>query len=317
MAKETLGQRQQRIYNETALREKQKEQIEQRQEKIQRQESYIFGRLLNTTTYMIIFLLLIFGLSAQAYQREPQKYSWLDANGEFKTETYDVTVSYNLDTPLNDLNGYSLKEVFEVYNLQNGYWFTYNSSINSNDQELFNGLWTSQSLAVFSVVRNFYDGDIVVGNSYYVNGSIRTISQNVERIQIEKIGLFQVFYPVVNQWYDYSFVNTVIQYGDEFRAAVKMSVPTSGIVGEITKPLIIDLTALGINQTKDEMDYWYSEYQRLQENRINDMKNLGQYAISSWTTTTEILKSIGQALNSVYETMPVSWLLDWILDISL
>ena len=69
-------------------------------------------KLIGMTTVMIVFLVLMLGPSVEVYRENPQDYSWIDVNGEFKTSSYDITVSYNLDTPLDELNGYSLKEVF-------------------------------------------------------------------------------------------------------------------------------------------------------------------------------------------------------------
>ena len=55
----------------------------------------------------------------------------------------------------------------------------------------------------------------------------------------------------------------------------------------------INLTDLGINQTKEEMDYWYSKYQSLQENELENYKLLGGEVESQWTRfNTEYLQPI-------------------------
>jgi hypothetical protein len=312
MARETREERQKRLENERVLR--------QRQQKEQRQQSYIFGALLNTTTYMVIFLLLIFGLSAEAYQREPQRYSWLDENGEFKTSTYDVTISYNLDTPLDDLNGYSLKDVFEDEDLIVNGDFT-------NDYtgwtcsvtlcQVNNGILEFTSNNNYANVRQTNIDLPAINDKYYIRADMKASSTGaLMRVYIgSQVKHYNYFGN--GDWYPVGDVVTSDNNTTYLQLRFYEYISSGWQTIYIDNVIALNLTDLGIDQTKDEMDYWYSEYQRLQQNRINDMKNLGQYAVSSWTTTTEILKSIGQALNSVYETMPVSWLLDWILDISL
>jgi len=299
---------------------------EQDQRTFRQREPGAFGILTSFTTYLIIFLLLIFGSSITLYQREPDKYSWLDLNdkGEivgFKEETYDVTITYNLDTPLDDLNGNSLNDVFSVSSLTPGSWFTYSATVTSNQDNIVQ--WTSTGYSIFSLLRNLYNGDITagIGDYFYVNGSMRSLSSNVSRLRIEKIGSVYVVKdnPVIDVWYDYSFKNIAVDTdSEEFRATALLSQAVSGSIAEIEIPLIINMTDLGIdNLTKDQMDYWYSEYQRLQENRIEDMKLLGSEVVSSWYTTTEILKSIGDAVESVYNASPLGLILNWILDIAI
>jgi hypothetical protein len=311
---DTKANVQRQIKTERRERETRIRTTKQRSE---RQESFIFGSLLNTTTYMIIFLLLIFGLSAEAYQREPQRYSWLDENGEFKTSTYDVTVSYNLDTPLDDLNGYSLREVFEEEN-QSGFtsvipvggtiihydgYFTFTGITGNSIQRFINtGFSNLASKTLFTIID--FKITSLTNTLYYFNDRYINTSNTITNFTV---GSYQRFY---NYAVSPSWLSTNMSF--QFVGDTTMQV-----TADFNNIVVIDLTTLGINQTEEQMKYWYSEYERLQENRINDMKNLGQYAVSSWTTTTEILKSVGEALNSVYETMPVSWLLDWILDLSL
>jgi len=312
MARETIEERKQRLVNEKVLR--------QRQQKEQRQETFIAGALLNTTTYIIIFLLLIFGLSAREYQRQPDKYSWLDANGDFKTETYDLTVSYNIDTSLDELNGNSLKEVFEDENLViNGIFEDLDdwnfigvtsNTVNNNILTVVNDGLTIGQRNIYQQFNNTL-GDVYIrfdldvddiwgwalrqtlwsGTSYYWSGNIDSGNYSISQV-VNNVAVNNATFYFVPRTYNITTFNLSNVYA-------------------------VNLDDLGINQTKDEMDYWYSEYQRLQENRIEDMKYLGGLAVSSWTNTVDVLTTIGGVMEDIYKITPIGLFFGWLVDIDL
>ena len=285
------------------------------------QESFIWGTLLNTTTYMVIFFLLIFGSSITEYQKEPDKYSWLDLNdkGEivgFKEETYDVTVSYNLDTPLDELNGYSLREAFEDENeVVNGFG---NSVVG----------WTVTGNAILSSENGRLRLASRTLNYPYAYQMIYVSSGNVIYSRIDAfVGTGEISFRYYDTWNSlqiwrvnssvdtsFSFLETMLYSGNGL-FSIHNDTTTNYTYTEYDNIIFLNLTDLGINQTKDEMDYWYSEYQRLQENRIEDMKHLGGEVVSSWYTTTQILMQIGDVIETIYDNSPVSWIIDLFADI--
>ena len=315
------GQVLREVQQAKSQRIKSQKQARQARASGERQESFIFGTLLNTTTYMIIFLLLLFGSSINVYQSNPQKYSWLDLNdkGEivgFREETYDVTVSYNLDTPQDDLNGYSLREVFEDENLiinndfsdgLNNWILTSNPTVTIYDDyvEIYNSSGSGYA-------RIEQRPNVSVGDKTYV--TINAKFTGAGRIQY------------------YNGNNVILGGGSEFQQLSALSVASTqpdtyfqiGILASVDtlttikgSIFAINVTDLGINQTKDEMDFWYSEYQRLQDNRIENVKLLGSEVVSSWYTTTQTLRTIGEAIETIYENTPIAWIIDLFADIGI
>jgi len=281
------------------------------------QESFIWGTLLNMTTYMVIFFLLLFGSSITLYQSQPERYSWLDSNGDFKTETYDVTVSYNLDTPLNELNGNSLNDVFldgnDLINgdFSNGYtgWYDTSASVS-----VVNG---RAEVTADTQFPRIYQFTMTPYKSYWyraeVEYSVNGYWNNIPKIR-STFNNFDVYsgYAVAGELIVLHGINQLVNE-NVLRIDIYGSV---GDVVYIDNCFGINLTDLGLTDlTSDDMEYWYSEYQRLQENRIEDMKYLGGEVVSSWYTTTQILMQIGDVIETIYDNSPVSWIIDLFADI--
>ena len=315
------GQVLREVQQAKSQRIKSQKQARQARASGERQESFIFGTLLNTTTYMIIFLLLLFGSSINVYQSNPQKYSWLDLNdkGEivgFREETYDVTVSYNLDTPQDDLNGYSLREVFEDENL----------IINNDFSDGLNN-WILTSNPTVTIYDDYVEIYNSSGSGYArieQRPNVSVGDQTYVTINAKFTGAGRIQY--------YNGNNVILGGGTEFQQLSALSVSATqtdtyfqiGILASVdTLTTIkgsiyaINITDLGINQTKDEMDYWYSEYQRLQENRIEDMKYLGGLAVSSWVNVVGILTTLGDVSEAIYDITPIGLFFGWLADIDL
>lgn len=261
----------------------------------------VFGILTSMTTYLIIFMLLLFGTSAVHYQNNQENLSWIDANGEFKASSYDLTVSYNLDTPLDELNGNSLNDVFF-------------------DNELFvNGQFENNTISPSYTSRSSYVLnapylDITSNNSanFYQFQQVLSIPASHDIFMISKVEnlvgtwrvdvqVFDGSYPVlynginVKGYGKFTSLNTIQRIMLTFRANNSYD-PASARISNIR---IIDLTSLGINQTEDEMYYWYTEYQKLsQGNMLEDLKTLGAMPLASWNTMNEITRT----LIDVYET---------------
>ena len=314
------GQVLREIQQSKSQRIRSQKQARQAQVSGERQESFIFGTLLNTTTYMIIFLLLLFGSSINVYQSDPEKYSWLDLNtdGEiigFKEETYDITVSYNLDTPLDELNGYSLRQLFEDENQSDlttylpvggsithyDDFFTFSGTTGNTIQRVYNHGFTSLGSKIIFTIIDFKITSLT-STLYYFNDRYINTSNTVTSFTV---GSYQRFY---NYAVAPSWMSSTMSFQFVGDSTMQVNADFNNIV-------VIDLTTLGINQTEEEMIYWFSEYERLQDNRVESLKLLGAEVVSSWYTTTQTLQTIGEAIETIYKNTPIAWIIDLFADI--
>jgi len=262
--------------------------------------------IINMTTAFLLLLMFLFGWSLVTYNESPEKYQWLDANGDFKTETYDLTVSYNLDTPQDDLNGNSLNDVFSDNNLvvngdfSNG---TTSWSVTSGTMSVVNGVMELTNVTNFG--RIYQTNNAIINNDYYVRGEILYSLSGLYYYQpaIRNFVGWDTVAPA-NQLMILSDVTTFTTSTSFFRIDCYGQI---GNVASIDNLYLIDLTALGINQTKNEMDYWYSEYQRLQENQIENYKELGSTVESSWQFLVGYFNTLGDIIqgqvNFVLDTL--------------
>jgi hypothetical protein len=187
---------------------------------------------------------------------------------------YDVAyINKTIDDPIAELNGHTLREVFEDGKLIEGTWGIYSSTIIENTEEFLK--WESTGISVYSLARNNYGG-LTIGDYYYVNGSMRALTSGINQLNVQKIGNTHVVkdFPTLNEWYDFSFTAQQLDHdAEEFRAAATLATSVSGIVAELKKPFIVNLNDFGISPITD-MDYYYSLYQE----RKNITKKVLTYA---------------------------------------
>ena len=271
--------------------------------------------IINMTTAFLLFLMFLFGWSLVTYQESPEKYQWLDVNGEFKTSSYDVTVSYNLDTSLDELNGNSLNDVFSNNNLiLNGDFTTpvRVSTLLSNDD---------YSLTLTSLSNGYVStGNIFLSDVYYttieqrnidsVNGSrmaniiVHSTGTRVDFISSSYTSTTYTRFSMLNDYSSLTITGVAIARLYHYGNTLDTSVSFRNVYN-------VNLTLLGIdNLTVDEMDYWYSEYQRLQENQIENYKELGSTVESSWqfltgyfTTLVEVIDAQVQVILNPFEAL--------------
>lgn len=239
--------------------------------------------LFGLSTLSIVFMVLMLGTAIVEYQEQPQNYSWIDANGEFKTTSYDVTVSYNLHTPLDELNGYSLNEVFNENleftreNMIYYYGGTNEIVVNYNDYIELSHDGNGSYYHFVPVHDPIYTADyymfIKVQSDYDVEVRFEIRGDTMKRLYIDLDNNDNIV--------ESSDILTLTYFLNGYFRIFSYDNNTSF---KIYDAIAINLTDLGINQTAEEMDYWYSEYQRLQENRIEDLKFLGGEVVSQWTT---------------------------------
>ena len=242
--------------------------------------------IINMTTAFLLLLLFLFGYSLVTYTDSPEKYQWLDINGEFKTSSYNVTVSYNLDTPLDDLNGYSLKEVFEDENLIiNGDFSTDISGWSALNATIsFNNGMLEYSNAINSNSRVGRSLNIIDDHTYYFNWFFDT----QDTILSSKIYLGQYRTVSKDNGFNSYLGTSTTNYTGLIHRIMFSSTSESVLIDNYHA---LDLTYLGINQTQEEMDYWYSEYQKLQNNQVENYQELGGTVETSWQFLTGYLTS--------------------------
>lgn len=233
--------------------------------------------IINMTTAFLLLLMFLFGWSLVTYNENPEKYQWLDANGEFKTSTYDVEVSYNLDTSQDDLNGYSLKEVFEEEN-----YLTFSTGQTYRVTDIvYNGNSVSYTPTTVGVgFLGITPSLPITSANYYIRFSLNAQVGNTYRFAFGNAYYKTFDLDYQNQVFSYRHDNRVKGNRNYFEIWNLDNDQNSFITW--FDVYLINLTDLGINQTKDEMDYWYSEYQRLQDNQIENYKELGSTVESSW-----------------------------------
>ena len=241
--------------------------------------------LFGLSTLTIVFMVLMLGTAIEEYQEQPQKYSWIDANGEFKINSYDFNVTYNLDTPLDVFNGNSLNEVFYDNN-----FFRLNSPTNiygiqdTNTSYLHHQYIVNTPHGASRVEWNILNSNL--NDNYFIRFELQSefdLDNNVLNASIFAYKDFQDYQSNDREIY-YDLVSVVFPSTNKIRKYNSTSFLSQYDVINYYNMYLINLTDLGINQTKEEMEFWYSEYQRLQENRIEDMKFLGGEVTSQWTT---------------------------------
>jgi hypothetical protein len=271
--------------------------------------------IINMTTAFLLLLMFLFGWSLVTYNENPEKYQWLDANGEFKTSSYDVEVSYNLDTPLDDLNGNSLREVFSDNNDYNNgiYAVGLLLDIETDEYNIYNVTSTSTSAVHIRPdlsVWNF-QGDYIFHNiSFRVYDTIHTPPSI-----LYKYRYYTGSWTNVTDVYDEEIQNDYRKLLYYSNVNFRFSIRNTGLNAKLQvykdDLVYINMTDLGIqNVTSDVMYYWYSEYQRLQDNQIENYKELGSTVESSWqfltgyfTTLVDILDAQVQVILNPFEAL--------------
>jgi len=264
--------------------------------------------IINMTTAFLLLLMFLFGWSLVTYNESPEKYQWIDSNGEFKTETYDVTVSYNLDTPIDDLNGYSLREVFYDNNLV-------------QNPDFLNGVsnWTLLRMASYSVSDNLFSytpnaqyGQIEQSVSFTANQwhySWAIVKTTRTTVNSNRNGISPRYHSGSGEFENLS---TKWRYGGQANWVERVTdtATANWLLIEIKSMGRVNLDALGIGADRSTLDYWYSEYQRLQENQIENYKELGSTVESSWqfltgyfTTLVEVIDAQVQVILNPFEAL--------------
>lgn len=267
--------------------------------------------IINMTTAFLLLLMFLFGWSLVTYNENPEKYQWLDANGEFKTSSYDLTVSYNLDTPLDELNGYSLKEVFEeeqlmINNLFDNDLSNWGIQLNAS-AVVNNGIVELTATQRYSAILQQTNPKQPNGDEIFLLAYANLANGNQEVYINDGTGQTTVA-KSYGDW-DYHYGRRTQALGsNKTRVVFQDNNVSNWETWYIDYVYLLNLTDLGIeNLTDDEIFYWYSEYQRLQENQIENYKELGVTVESSWQFLVGYFNELGDVIqgqvNFVLDTL--------------
>jgi hypothetical protein len=152
--------------------------------------------------------------------------------------------------PIADLNGKTLDEVFIGGNLVvNGdfsdgttWWSFFNSTIVDEKARIFNAVGSDSFISRSSL--------LTVGNSYYVNLEQYITNDNA------RVDGFTTTIQLIDGFN--SYIRTAGQTG----FAISRRTPTVSTDVLIDNIYLINLTALGITATKEQLDFWYSVWQQ-------------------------------------------------------
>lgn len=173
-------------------------------------------------------------------------------------ELVTIDNSKSNDFPIEELNGYTLREVFEVGNL------FYDSALQSS---YINNLWIatgqyprlSTNINNGAVVYQYIDMQMTTLDNYvrvqYTRNNIDTLLYN-KTLERTKTSV-QYINTDIKTWFPYIVFDSGLTYPIE--------------LGYIYKGIIIDQTFFGISSLSvEQMDYWFNVYQENEQREIND-----------------------------------------------
>lgn len=184
-----------------------------------------------------------------------------------------------LDTPIAELNNYSLREVFEIpintnsdFNGITGY-SSNNSSISESSGVITNtGDGTSNLPRFNQSTNNAYSN----GKKYYtiIRARVTNINATSLFVRFGVTGMTAVqssivTNPIINTWYEQGVISTMTSGGSGnvqvfYGHGYVLAGTANGAVAEFDFAKTYDLTSLGIDTlTVEQMDYWYGVYEAI------------------------------------------------------
>lgn len=280
------------------------------QKSFRQSETGIFNLVTSLSTYIIVMLIIVLAGTTTFYSENKENLSWLNNDNTFNESSYQLYKSYGLDTPLNDLNGLSLNEVYRDGNLLS-------LPPNFND-------WTSASSGGNTSVLNFYSDYFDVSVPNYHVAKFRTTFNFVKQnyyyynwdVKGDAYSNYLHYYSgssyKIWSYLNVGWQNLSLKYqnsaGYSSIAFYFQSVAYNGTTStiDIKNTYILDLTVLNLeNVSKEDLDFYFNEYIDLQDQaNLDTFKELGSIPVSNYST-------LGQVITSVVETMD-AFLSGWI-----
>jgi hypothetical protein len=137
----------------------------QKSRRIASENSTLFRFALSGTIVMLFFGLFLLIGTTDFYNENQQQLNWIDENGQFIQDSYKISIDANIDIPLDVLNGYTIRQIFE----------------NSEIEVIENPI---------NVSTTFYGGgdySITLGDAYYIVAENQIFNGTVDFAAIQPI----------------------------------------------------------------------------------------------------------------------------------
>jgi hypothetical protein len=268
-----------------------------RSRRIASQNSTLFRFALSGSIFILFFGLLLGVGTTEYYQDNAQTLQWIDSNGEFIEDSYNLQVTISNQTPLDDLNGLTLNELFIDNNINNDNWVPFLANININ-----NDILTATSTGTIPSV--YQINDYNVGDYLYMSVNVNVLSGNSNiRLIIDNRNIVNIKLPL-NQWTRLSaYTISINNVADGWEVAYRGST----IAGDQYQFQISDLILLNLSNinlehlTQQQIDYYFDIWKENQQNRnLDNYYNLGNTVVSNFEGMND---SIFQPALRIYDSL--------------
>jgi hypothetical protein len=255
-----------------------------RSRRIASQNSTLFRFALSGTIVFLFFGLFLLIGTTDYYNANAQELKWIDDNGQFIENSYNLQVTITNDTPLDELNELFVDSQIALNSeFSNG---TTNFSNNNSTFTVSNGRGTLLGSGTASDMWLWQNGINVVGNDYYFISSIRVTTSNYTKFRYFNGASFVDYdfkVPADVNYYNLSTKFTSL--GSNFQL-IAMVFPNStaqnGHGYLIDYFRVYNLTDLGINLTKQELDEYYNIWEENKQSRsLETYNNLGNIPVTN------------------------------------
>jgi hypothetical protein len=251
----------------------------QKSRRIASENSTLFRFALSGTIVMLFFGLFLLIGTTDFYNDNQQQLNWIDDNGQFIENSYNLSVTITNETPINELNNLTLNEVFIdnndwIYNLQEG---------NLTD------LGDEYQITTTSTFSRFLN-NVINTHNYFISFNLK-ITQPLDALWILSsfdAGLYQLP-QYVDEYHEY--VLKIYADGTELNAPYFFdSQFVSQFIYLIKNPFLIDLTFLGIdNLTQNQLKFYFDLWKQNNERSIETYNQLGNIPITNLENMNTVL----------------------------
>jgi hypothetical protein len=265
-----------------------------RSRRIASQNSTLFRFALSGSIFILFFGLLLGVGTTEYYQDNAQTLQWIDSNGQFIEDSYNLQITISNQTPLDDLNGLTLDEVFFDSNLFDITQFS--SAVPPTVRATFDRIqndfyyWKRGTDNRWISVSDF-QGDLTTSNLYYNIEIDTNLTTNYRILNNTGLNGSGIYSGISNG--DINAFITVAFNG--------LNIPVDAEFGIHINGLYINLSVLGITSTKEQLDYWYNIWQENNETRnLDNYYNLGNTVVSNFEGMND---SIFQPALRIYDSL--------------
>jgi hypothetical protein len=185
----------------------------QKSRRIASENSTLFRFALSGTIVMLFFGLFLLIGTTDFYNDNQQQLNWIDENGQFIENSYNLSVTITNDTPLDDLNGLTLNDLFNDLN------FVPNPDFTTTDLYwnlvflsggILDGLLQVNGNGLNTIFLPLYYSDVpnVIGERFFYRTRFNVVGPELKSIMLvttTTVGGFDRqlfnFTPTNNEWY--------------------------------------------------------------------------------------------------------------------